>query len=114
MEPAADYLASLPDRRVYRRVEDPEEIRSLVGGPLPEDGSDPADVVADLARDVEPFVTAHGSGRFFGFVIGGLHPAAYGADLLTATWDQNGALFPVTPGVADRRRSCSWLAGRTA
>lgn len=100
MEPAAAYLESLPNRLVYRRVEDPEEIRSVVGGPLPDDGKDPAEVVADLARDVEPFITAHGSGRFFGFVIGGLHPAAFGADLLTAAWDQNGALFPVTPGVA--------------
>lgn len=100
MEPAASYLESLPDRRVFRRVDDPEEIRSLVGGPLPEEGTDPAEVVAALARDVEPFITSHASGRFFGFVIGGLHPAAYGADLLTATWDQNGALFPVTPGVA--------------
>ena len=40
----------------------------MVGGPLPEEGTDPAEVVADLARDVEPFITAHGSGRFFGFV----------------------------------------------
>jgi len=100
MEPAASYLDSLPDRYVFRQVDDPEEIRSLVGGPLPEQGTDPAEVVSDLAREVEPFVTSHANGRFFGFVIGGLHPAAYGADLLTATWDQNGALFPVTPGVA--------------
>ena len=30
---------------------------------------------------------------------GGLHPAAYGADLLVATWDQNAGLFALTPGV---------------
>ena len=100
IEPAAAYLESLPDRRVYQPVKDPEVIRSLVGGPLPDTGMDPAVVVADLARDVEPFITAFGSGRFFGFVIGGLHPAAYGADLLTATWDQNAGLFAVTPGIA--------------
>jgi glutamate/tyrosine decarboxylase-like PLP-dependent enzyme len=98
--PAKEYLESLPSRAVYRPVDDPAEIRGLVGGPLPEDGTDPAEVVAALARDVEPFITAHACGRFFGFVVGGLHPAAYGADLLTATWDQNGALFPVTPGTA--------------
>ena len=98
--PAKEYLESLPSRAVYRPVDDPGEIRGLVGGPLPEEGTDPAEVVAALARDVEPFITAHACGRFFGFVVGGLHPAAYGADLLTATWDQNGALFPVTPGTA--------------
>lgn len=100
MGPAAEYLKSLPDRPVYRPVPEPDEVRAAVGGPLPEDGTEAAEVVATLAQDVEPFITAHGSGRFFGFVIGGLHPAAYGADLLTATWDQNTGLFPVTPGVA--------------
>lgn len=100
MGPAAEYLDSLPTRRVYRPVENPEEIEAIVGGSLPEDGTPAEDVVATLARDLEPYITAHASGRFYGFVIGGLHPAAYGADLLTATWDQNAALFPVTPGVA--------------
>lgn len=97
--PALKYLDSLPDRPVYRMAE-PDEIRALVGGPLPEEPTPSEQVIADLARDVEPFVTAHASGRFFGFVIGGLHPAAYGAELLTATWDQNAGLYAVTPGVA--------------
>src|SRR5687767_6494269 len=98
-QPALDYFDSLPERRVYR-PSDPEEVRSLLGGPLPEDPSPAEDVVAAIARDLEPFVTSHASGRYFGFVIGGLHPAAYGAELLTATWDQNTGLYAVTPGVA--------------
>ncbi len=61
MGPAARYLRSLPDRPVYRPT-DPEDIRALVGGPLPEEGSSPEEVVAVLARDLEPFVTAHASG----------------------------------------------------
>ena len=99
MGPAARYLRSLPDRPVYRPT-DPEDIRALVGGPLPDVGSSPEEVVAVLARDLEPFVTAHASGRYFGFVIGGLHPAAYGAELLASTWDQNAALYAIAPGVA--------------
>lgn len=97
--PATSYLESLPDRRVYRPT-DPEEIRALIGGPLPEQGSNPEDVVAALARDLEPFLAAHASGRYFGFVIGGLHPASYGAELLASTWDQNAGLYAVAPGVA--------------
>lgn len=100
MGPAAKYLESLPNRAVYRPAADPDELRRVFGGPMPVCGTAPDQVVADLARDVEPYVTAHASGRFFGFVIGGLHPAAYGADLLTSTWDQNSALYPVTPGTA--------------
>lgn len=97
--PALAYLESLPTRRVYRPTE-PDEVRRIFGGPLP-NGPAPADeVVAHLAEDLEPFITAHASGRYFGFVIGGLHPAAYGAELLVATWDQNTGLHALTPGVA--------------
>ena len=98
-EAALRYLESLPERDVYRPTE-PGEVSSLFGGPLPETGTQPDEVVAALGRDLEPFVTAHASGRFFGFVIGGLHPAAYGAELLVSTWDQNAGLYAVTPGVA--------------
>lgn len=98
-EASLKYLESLPDRRVYRPVE-PAEIRSLVAGPLPEQGTPPEEVVEALGRDLEPYLTAHSSGRFFGFVIGGLHPAAYGAELLVSAWDQNAGLYAVTPGVA--------------
>lgn len=99
MGPASDYLESLPERPVYRPT-DPDEIRALLGGAFPEQGSDPAEVVAFLANDLQPYVTAHASGRYFGFVIGGLHPAAYGAELLASTWDQNACLYAVAQGVA--------------
>ncbi len=99
MSPASSYLASLSERAVYRPT-DPDDIRAILGGPLPEAGSDPAEVVGILARELEPFTTAHASGRYFGFVIGGLHPAAYGADLLASTWDQNAGLYAVGQGVA--------------
>jgi glutamate/tyrosine decarboxylase-like PLP-dependent enzyme len=98
-EAALRYLESLPDRDVYRPAE-PAEIRRRVGGPLPKTGLPPEEVVAALGRDLEPFITSHASGRYFGFVIGGLHPASYGAELLMATWDQNAGLHAVTPGVA--------------
>lgn len=99
MGPASDYLESLPERPVYRPT-DPDEIRALLGGAFPDQGSDPAEVVAFLANDLQPYVTAHASGRYFGFVIGGLHPAAYGAELLASTWDQNAGLYAVAQGVA--------------
>jgi glutamate/tyrosine decarboxylase-like PLP-dependent enzyme len=96
---ARRYLASLPDRRVYPDAS-PDEIRRVVDVPLPDAGSSATEVVAQLATGLEPYVTAHASGRYFGFVIGGLHPAAYGAELLVATWDQNAGLYAPTPGVA--------------
>jgi len=106
---ALDHLESLPERRVYP-AGDYEEIRAALDHPPTETGLDPAQVVAELAGDLGPYITAHASGRFFGFVIGGLHPASWGAEILVSTWDQNAALFPPTPGVAVAEElAAQWL-----
>lgn len=96
---ARRYLASLSTRPVYRPV-DPGEVRGVVARELTDAGVPAEQVISELARDVEPYVAAHASGRYFGFVIGGLHPAAYGAELLVSTWDQNAALFGPMAGVS--------------
>jgi glutamate/tyrosine decarboxylase-like PLP-dependent enzyme len=106
---ALEYLGSLPTRKVHPVAGYPE-VKAALDHPLTNDGVDPVQVVSDLARDLTPFVTAHASGRFFGFVIGGLHPASWGAELLVTTWDQNGGLFPPTPGVAVAEElAAQWL-----
>ncbi len=106
---ALDHLGSLPHRAVYPSG-DYAQIRATLDHPFPEQGIAAAEVVAELARDVGPYVTAHASGRFFGFVMGGLHPAAWGAELLVSTWDQNAGLFPPTPGAAVAEEvAAEWL-----
>ena len=50
------------------------------------------------------------SGRFFGFVIGGSHPAALAADWLVSAWDQNSGLRTVTPAhTAVEDVASAWL-----
>ncbi len=96
---AAGYLEKLPDRPVGW-LADVDELRSRLGGPLPEAPTDAREVIADLAAGVEPGLVASPGGRYFGFVIGGTTPAAIAADWLTSTWDQNAGLFVCCPSSA--------------
>ncbi|HYZ19347.1 MAG TPA: aminotransferase class V-fold PLP-dependent enzyme [Gaiellaceae bacterium] len=96
---AAGYLESLGERRVFPDVT-PEELRAALGGPLPEQPVDPREVVTDLAAAAEPGVVALGTGRYFGFVIGGALPAAIAADWLTTIWDQNAGLYVGGPSAS--------------
>jgi glutamate/tyrosine decarboxylase-like PLP-dependent enzyme len=96
---AADYAESLHERPVFPDV-DPEELREALGGPLPEEPLPAEAVVEELAAAAEPGVVALGSGRYFGFVIGGALPAALAADWLTSAWDQNAGLYAGGPSAS--------------
>ncbi len=93
---AVEWLASLDGRPVPPRATS-AQVAEALGPVLPEAGAEPADVVDLLATACDPGLTAMPSGRFFGFVIGGTHPAALAADWLVSAWDQNSALRRVTP-----------------
>ena len=98
-EIAADYVESLDERPVVPPVT-PEQLREALGGPLPENPVDADRVLTDLVERAEPGVVAEGSGRYFGFVIGGALPAALAADWLTSAWDQNAGIYPIGPSAA--------------
>ena len=93
---ALTWLDSLDTRPVPARAT-VEEVVARLGTDLPDGPTDPADVVDLLAEASEPGLTAMPSGRFFGFVIGGTHPAGLAADWLVSAWDQNAGLRQVTP-----------------
>jgi glutamate/tyrosine decarboxylase-like PLP-dependent enzyme len=98
-ELAAEYLESLEDRPVFPQVS-AEELRAALGGPLPETPTDPQEVIEALVQAADPGLVAMGSGRYFGFVIGGALPAALAADWLTSTWDQNAGLYAGGPSAS--------------
>jgi glutamate/tyrosine decarboxylase-like PLP-dependent enzyme len=96
---AGDYLEGIPQRRVGATA-GVDELRSSLGGPLPELPVDPRVVIADLVAAADPGLVASPSGRYFGFVIGGALPVAVAADWLTSVWDQNAGLYVCGPSAA--------------
>ena len=93
---ALDWLSSLDQRPVPPQASI-DQVTEALGATLPDHGTDAAAVVDLLAEACGPGLTAMPSGRFFGFVIGGTHPAALAADWLVSTWDQNCGLRRLTP-----------------
>jgi glutamate/tyrosine decarboxylase-like PLP-dependent enzyme len=105
---ARDWLAEIPTRTVPPRVTADEVVAAI--GELPDGPTDPAEVVDLLAEHVQPGLMAIGSGRFFGWVMGGTLPAALGADWLVSAWDQNtGMRFPTPGTTATEEVAATWL-----
>ncbi|UNK72432.1 aminotransferase class V-fold PLP-dependent enzyme [Microbacterium sp. H1-D42] len=106
---ATRFLHTLDDRPVWPRA-DIDEMLTAFGGPLLENGADPASVVEQMATLADPGLVAIPGGRFFGFVIGGTHPAALAADWLVSAWDQNSGSSLLTPAtVAMERVAGQWM-----
>src|SRR5438128_1377193 len=96
---AVRFLSGVNERPVGAKL-DATAIRAALGGPLPETGEPPEQVVERLAWEADPGIVASAGPRFFGFVVGGSLPAAVGADWLTSAWDQNAGLFVLSPAAA--------------
>ena len=93
---AADYLATVDDRRV---APDGAALDGLAAfdEPLPEHGAGAADTVRLLHEFGGPATVANTGGRYFGFVTGATHPAALATAWLASTWDQNAGLPVMSP-----------------
>ncbi|MCU0522791.1 MAG: aminotransferase class V-fold PLP-dependent enzyme [Anaerolineae bacterium] len=93
------YLEGLDSRPV---APSPEAVAGLAAleEPLPEGPSEPAATLALLDDVGSPATVATAGSRFYGFVIGGSLPVTLAANWLAGAWDQNSALYNVTPATA--------------
>lgn len=102
---AVGYLGSLRSRPVAATAT-VAELRRRLGRSLPQTGMLAEAVIDELVRDTEGGIIGSGSGRFFGWVIGGTLPVALAADWLTSAWDQNGASNLTAPAEAVVEEVC--------
>ncbi len=104
-----EYLASLTTRRVYPSDESIQRLREL-DVPVPEKPSDPHEVLEQLHRVGSLGTIAQTSGRYFGFVNGGMLPIGLAARWLADAWDQNTAHYVMSPTNAHLEDICErWL-----
>src|SRR5882672_7703649 len=93
------YATAAPGRRVAPSA-DAVSALSQLHERLPEAATDAREVVRLLDEIGSPATVAMTGGRYFGFVIGGVLPAALAANWLAGAWHQNAALYVMSPVAA--------------
>src|SRR6185369_13262486 len=96
---AISHLEHLDETSVAA-TSDVETLRTRIAKQLPVEGIPADEVIEELVRNVDGGLIGSAGGRFFGWVIGGVLPAAMAADWLTSAWQQNGCLYATSPAAA--------------
>ncbi|MFZ5965664.1 MAG: pyridoxal phosphate-dependent decarboxylase family protein [Bacillota bacterium] len=106
---ALDYMDSILEKPVF-----PEQAAldglNIFREPLPVESCAPHKILDLLHNNGSPATVAQTGGRYFGFVNGGIVPAALAAKWLSDTWDQNAALYVISPIASVLEEVCEeWL-----
>ncbi|MGE5264286.1 MAG: pyridoxal phosphate-dependent decarboxylase family protein [Acidobacteriota bacterium] len=103
------YMDGVYDRNVFPTD---EAIRALTvfDEPLSPTPCSPDEILRLLHEYGSPATVAETGGRYFGFVVGGSVPSALAAKWLSDVWDQNAALYVISPIVSQLEAVCEkWI-----
>ncbi len=106
---AYEYMEGIYKRNVFP---DDDAIKnlSIFDESLPESSGDSAQILQLLHDYGSPATVAQTGGRYFGFVNGGSLPTALAAKWMSDVWDQNAALYIISPIVSQLEATCErWL-----
>ena len=95
-ERARGYVRDVAERRVEPSQAAVSALAELQES-FPQSPNDPGEVIAKLDQIGSAATVATTGGRYFGFVNGGMVPAALAANWLAAAWNQNAALRVMSP-----------------
>ena len=104
-----DHVGGALTRRVYP---DAAAIAALdaLDGPLGA-GAETGAILDEMENVLRPATAEMLGGRYFGFVNGGVIPAALSAKIMASAWGQNTALAVMSPAAAKLE---TWFAGERA
>lgn len=96
LEFGSEYIDSSPERNVYPTDEALINL-SRFDEEMPTFPSDSHDIINKLNEYGSPATVSNIGGRYFGFVNGSVVPTGLAAKLLASFWDQNTAMYVISP-----------------
>lgn len=106
---AYEYINQVPNSDVYPSQKALAELAKF-DQPLQEGPSSPAEILQLLNQVGSKCTVMQSGGKYFGFVNGGILPIAGAAKWITDVWDQNSALYVMSPVASKLEEICEkWI-----
>jgi glutamate/tyrosine decarboxylase-like PLP-dependent enzyme len=104
-----EYTDKVRERNVFPSDKAINDL-TVFAEPLPKESGDATKILSLLNHYGSPATVAQTGGRYFGFVDGGVIPVSLAARLLSDFWDQNTALYEMSPVASKLEEICEiWL-----